>query len=289
VVFAATVTAAVAGFAGPASADVQIQAGDFNQGDAAQFTFHVTNTNPNSKLTRVEMRIPEQYQIAEVYPMSAANWAPQQTMLPLDEPLTDRHGGEVNEIVTAITWWAMPGVELAPTAKDDLAVSLWTLPMTGRMEIGIVETFADGTTANSTATVAIGPPLPATDDENAAAGDEAADEADNPASNLWWMFGLLILIAAVTAFALFRQRRAEPAGDDDDDVPPAETVKAVKKTATPASPARKTASGTKTASGAKTASARTAKAPAKVAAKAAAKAAGRTPAKAADKRIRASH
>jgi hypothetical protein len=287
----------VVGFAGAASADVQIEPGDFHQGDGGQFTFHVTNTNPKSPLTRVEMRLPEQYPMAEVYPMSAANWAPQQTMRDVDTPLTDRDGAPVEQVVASITWWAMPGLELAPGAQTDLNVSVAGLPATSRLEIGIVETFADGTTANSTASVALAAPLPDLDAAQHAAGTgdtKTSGPAGKSGSNLWWMFGLLVLIGGLTAFALLRQRRDTPAADDDADSTAREnTAEAAARRSTPT---KATKAPTKTATKAaktptKTAT-RTAKAPTKTAtrtAKAPTRTAKRTSAGTGDKRIRASH
>jgi hypothetical protein len=211
VVAVAMTAISVVGFAGPASADVQIQPGEFVQGGAARFTFVVTNNGP-APLTRVEMRMPEQHPIAEIYPMSVAGWAPQVALRPIDKPMTDQHGGEVTEVVTGITWWAMPGSEPAQGAKAELAQSMWVLPAIDRIEIGIVETYADGTVTNSTVSVALAAPAPVAAEDTGAADDTTATEpAAGGGSNLWWMFGLLLLIGALTAYALFRQRRGEPA------------------------------------------------------------------------------
>jgi hypothetical protein len=291
VLAAAMTAAAVVGFTGAASADVQLQPGEFHQADAAQFKFLVTNTGP-APMTRVEMRMPTAYPIAEIYPMSVDGWAPQVTMTPLDKPMTDQHGGEVTQVVTAITWWAMPGSELAQGAKAELTQSMWVLPAIDRMEIGIVETYANGAVVNSTITVTLAPPVAAPDSQNT--GDDAAatePAADSSGSNLWWMFGLLILIGAVTAVALLRQRRVEPVDDEPVDDEPAEATapRATKvRGGTAGTAAKKTASGTaakKTASvpAKKTASGSSAR----TATKAAAKATSRAPVKAADKRIRA--
>jgi hypothetical protein len=220
VVAVAMTAISVVGFAGPASADVQIQPGEFVQGGAARFTFVVTNNGP-APLTRVEMRMPEQHPIAEIYPMSVAGWAPQVALRPIDKPMTDQHGGEVTEVVTGITWWAMPGSELAQGAKAELAQSMWVLPAVDRIEVGVVETYANGTVTNSTITVALAAPPPAAAAEDPGAADDTAatEPAASSGSNLWWMFGLLVLIGALTAYALFRQRRGEPAAgsaaDDD--------------------------------------------------------------------------
>ena len=261
VVAVAMTAVSVVGFAGPASADVQIQPGEFVQGGAARFTFVVTNNGP-APLTRVEMRMPEQHPIAELYPMSVDGWAPQVTMRPVDRPMRNQMGGEVTEVVTGITWWAMPGSELAQGAKAELAQSMWVLPSVDRIEIGVVETYANGTVTNSTVSVTLAAPPPAAAAEDpGAAGDTAATEpAASGGSNLWWMFGLLVLIGALTAYALFRQRRGEPAAgavatDDDDDAdeveekaPPVAPVKrAPAKAAAKKAPAKKVAAKKATA------------------------------------------
>lgn len=219
----AMTAASVVGFAGPASADVQIKPGEFVQGGTARFTFVVTNTGP-APLARVEVKMPEQFPIAEIYPMSVDGWAPQVNMRRLDKPMTDQDGGEVTDVVTGITWWAMPGSELAQGAKAELTQSMRVLPMLDRMEIGAVETFANGAVTNSTITVSLAAPAPTAAAENAGAAQDAAttEPATEGGSNLWWMLGLLVLIGALTAFALFRPRRGDPppatevnASDDD--------------------------------------------------------------------------
>jgi hypothetical protein len=297
----AVTAAAVVGFGGPASADVQIQPGEFYQGNPAQFTFIVTNTGP-APMTRVEMRMPESHPIAEVYPMSVDGWAPQINFRPLDNAMTDRHGGTVTEVVTAITWWAMPGSELPPGAKAELKQSMWVLPELDRMEIGIVETFANGTVTNSIVTVTLNPPPATTDGATAGADTAATEPTESRGSNLWWMFGLLVLIGAVTAFALLRQRRSEPidaaVDDDETDEPAPRAVKVRSGTSarptkagsaarTTAGSAARTTAGSAARTTAGSAAKKTASGTAGTTAKTPTKAAGRTPVKSATKRIRA--
>jgi hypothetical protein len=199
------------------------------QDEAAPVTFRVTNDSPTASLTSVEFRIPEEFSIAEVIPMSVDDWGPSQTMRTITEPVTGLHGAQTTEIVATLTWTAMPGAELKPGATVQFTISMFVLPRTATFAIPVVLRFSDGSVINHTgmpgaATTAGERPAPvATLAPPAAAPADAGDdgaEADEAAaggnSNMLWMFILLVLIGGVAAFALIRQRRAEPLPDVDD-------------------------------------------------------------------------
>lgn len=216
------------GLASTAAADVTVGSGQYVQGDSAEMTFHVTNENPTASLTSVEFRIPEQFPIAEVIPMSVEGWAPSQAMRTVAEPVVGLHGAETTQVAATLTWTAIPGAELKPGGAIDFNISMFVLPRTAVLAIPVVLTFSDGSVVNHTgqsgaATTAGERPAPAATLAPPPAAPEAADAGDDtePAtgggSNMLWMFMLLVLIGGVTAVALIRQRRAEPLRDLDDD------------------------------------------------------------------------
>jgi hypothetical protein len=139
--------AAVAGVliaAGPAAADVAVNPTSAPQGSGANLTFRVTNTG-SSPIIRVKLVLPPDTPVAEVYPLSADDWAPQITQQKLTHPLTTIHGGTpVTETAKDITWIAMPGKAIAPGRHADLGIALGPLPTVSRMAFEVRPTYADG-------------------------------------------------------------------------------------------------------------------------------------------------
>jgi hypothetical protein len=139
--------AAVAGVlvaAGPAAADVVVSPSSAPQGSGANLTFRVTNT-ASSPITRVKLILPPDTPVAEVYPLSVDDWAPQITQQKLSHPLTTIHGGTpVTETAKDITWIAMPGRSIAPSRHADLGIALGPLPTVSRMSFQVQATYAGG-------------------------------------------------------------------------------------------------------------------------------------------------
>jgi hypothetical protein len=167
----ATAAAVVLGTAGPALADASITPTTAVQGSGENLTFHVTNTLP-SPITKITFSLPKDAAIAEVYPLSVDDWAPQITTQKLLTPLTTIHGGTpVSEATASITWIAMPGKTLAPGKSTDLSVAVGPLPTLSRMDFTIAATDANGT-------VSVMPPVTLALRE-ATAEDEAALAAEH--------------------------------------------------------------------------------------------------------------
>src|SRR5215831_6862246 len=72
--------------ASPAAASVTFLPSPTTQGDAADLTFRIKNDSSVASINRIEVRFPEDQPIAEVYPLSTDNWAPQITTRTLAEP-----------------------------------------------------------------------------------------------------------------------------------------------------------------------------------------------------------
>ena len=143
-VLAAGAVAGVLVAAGPAAADAAVSPTSAPQGSGANLTFRVTNT-ARSPITRVKLILPPDTPVAEVYPLSVDDWAPQITQRKLSHPLTTIHGGApVTETAQAITWIAMPGRSVAPGRHADLGIALGPLPAVSRMSFQVQATYADG-------------------------------------------------------------------------------------------------------------------------------------------------
>jgi uncharacterized protein YcnI len=143
-VLAVAAVAGVLAAAGPAAADVAVSPTSAAQGSGANLTFRVTNTG-SSPITRVKLLLPPDTPVAEVYPLSVDDWAPQITQQKLTHPLTTIHGGTpVTETAKDITWIAMPGKAVAPDRHTDLGIALGPLPMVSRMSFEIQATYAGG-------------------------------------------------------------------------------------------------------------------------------------------------
>jgi hypothetical protein len=228
--------------AGPAMADVSVSPPSAPQATGSDLTFHVTNTGP-SPMTRVKVALPADTAVAEIYPLSAADWAPQLTEKHLATPLTTIHGGTpVTDATASITWIAMPGKAIAPGASADLSVSIGPLPTTTSMDFLVTATYEGGKTGPAIPPVVL-KLTPATAEELAAAhaghdeagtpgttdgtGTDATDpdgayfnaitQADDGPS--WWsILGWVAAIAlGAIALVMILRNRHRPADDEDED------------------------------------------------------------------------
>ncbi|MEV0006185.1 YcnI family protein [Micromonospora sp. NPDC050980] len=168
VLLAAACTAAV-GWPGPASAagvTVTTAPGEVHQGDAIELSVVVPADRPGSRTTKVELTMPADAPIGEVYPLSVPDWAPTITTRDLDQPIAGIHASELNQVTHAVTWLRVPG---AGTGAARLPLGMGPMPATDRLTFTVVQTYADGTVvrwadpaggAHPAPTVALLPPLP---------------------------------------------------------------------------------------------------------------------------------
>ncbi len=221
---------ALLGLGSPASADVSLLPTPTTQGGAANLTFRVTNDSAVATVNRIEIRLPEDNPIAEVYPLSADDWAPAITTRTLAEPLQSVHGGgTVTDATAAVTWTAMPGHELKPGKSADLTLTAGPLPTTSQLVIGVIVSRSDGVVERytrapgaATGTIDERPAVvislqPGPGDAAAAHGHDAAPAAAGNTANpttekntpyIKWVLVVLVLLGGLTIFSLYRQRRA---------------------------------------------------------------------------------
>jgi hypothetical protein len=236
-VLAASVVAGVLGTAGPALADVTISPPSAPQGSGQNLHFAVKNTS-TSPITKVKLVIPAETPVAEVFPLSVDDWAPQIEMTKLDTPLTSIHGGDpVTQTAASITWLAVNG-PLAPGRSADLAVALGPLPATSSMAFTVLPTYSSGQVgpAMPPVTLRLTPAQPGAAPGHGGHGGTTGTTADDAAfaavvaqaddgPGFWSIAGWVVagLALAGAAWLLLRGRREtgdeEPA-DESADGPP---------------------------------------------------------------------
>jgi hypothetical protein len=241
-VAAAAGVLAVAGpaVAGPAVADVSVSPTSAEQGSGANLTFRVTNT-ARSAITRVTLVLPPDSPIAEVYPLSVDDWAPQITQQKLTQPLTTIHGGTPVTITAKdITWIAMPGKAIPPGRYADLTIALGPLPTLSQMRFTVQPTYADRAASPAMSPVLLnltpaapgaaaahaghgGAPAAGTatggsDSEDAAFAAVVAQAERGPSwwSILGWIAAALAGIGAVVAILRARRKPAPDGGVEED-------------------------------------------------------------------------
>ncbi|MBQ1034550.1 DUF1775 domain-containing protein [Micromonospora sp. C97] len=124
------------------AADVTITPTEARQGDAVRLEFTVPAERAGTTTKQIEVRLPADAPVAEVYPMSVDGWAPRISSRTLDKPLAGIHSSGVSTVTTAVTWVRV-GAGDAGSAR--LALSMGPMPQAERLTFEVVQTYADGT------------------------------------------------------------------------------------------------------------------------------------------------
>ncbi|WP_422739505.1 DUF1775 domain-containing protein [Micromonospora sp. WMMD729] len=124
------------------AADVTTTPTEARQGDAVRLEFSVPEERAGTRTTQVEIRLPADAPVAEVYPMSVDGWAPRIDSTTLDKPVAGIHSSGVSTVTTAVTWVR---VGAGPAGPAKLALSMGPLPQAERLTFEVVQTYADGT------------------------------------------------------------------------------------------------------------------------------------------------
>ncbi|MGC4771304.1 DUF1775 domain-containing protein [Micromonospora sp. DT44] len=124
------------------AADVTTTPTEARQGDAVRLEFSVPEERAGTTTKQIEIRLPADAPVAEVYPMSVDGWAPRIDSKTLDKPVAGIHSSGVSTVTTAVTWVRVgPGA----TGPAKLALSMGPLPQAERLTFEVVQTYADGT------------------------------------------------------------------------------------------------------------------------------------------------
>ncbi|MEV0215742.1 DUF1775 domain-containing protein [Micromonospora sp. NPDC050695] len=124
------------------AADVTTTPTEARQGDAVRLEFNVPEERAGTRTTQVEVRLPADAPVAEVYPMSVDGWAPRISSRTLDKPVAGIHSSGVSTVTTAVTWVRVGAGAPGPAR---LALSMGPLPQAEKLTFEVVQTYADGT------------------------------------------------------------------------------------------------------------------------------------------------
>ncbi|WP_444950848.1 DUF1775 domain-containing protein [Micromonospora ureilytica] len=122
--------------------DVTTTPTEARQGDAVRLEFSVPEERAGTKTNQIEVRLPADAPIAEVYPMSVNGWAPRISSRTLDKPVAGIHSSGVTTVTTAVTWVRVGASDPGPAR---LALSMGPMPQAERLTFEVVQTYADGT------------------------------------------------------------------------------------------------------------------------------------------------
>ncbi|MFG1739932.1 YcnI family protein [Micromonospora chalcea] len=156
------------GAASAAGVTVTTSPAEVRQGDAIQLSVVVPADRPGSRTTKIELTMPPDAPIGEVYPLSVPDWAPTITTRTLDQPVPGMHAAELNQVTHAVTWLRVPGTG---SGAAQLPLGMGPMPATDRLTFTVVQTYADGTVVrwadpaggkHPAPTVELLPPLPGT-------------------------------------------------------------------------------------------------------------------------------
>ncbi|WP_259275970.1 YcnI family protein [Micromonospora chalcea] len=169
---AALLAAALGGavsWPGPASAagvTVTTSPAEVRQGDAIQLSVVVPADRPGTRTSKIELTMPPDAPIGEVYPLSVPDWAPTITTRTLDRPVPGMHAAELNQVTHSVTWLRVPGTG---AGAAQLPLGMGPMPATDRLTFTVTQTYADGTVVqwadpaggrHPAPTVDLLPPLP---------------------------------------------------------------------------------------------------------------------------------
>ncbi|WP_204291481.1 DUF1775 domain-containing protein [Micromonospora gifhornensis] len=112
------------------------------QGNSVKLEFLVPDERPGVRTERIEIRMPAETPVAEVYPLSVEGWAPAITTRKLDVPVAGMHGPATDVVTAALTWTRAPGP--ADPGPARLVFSMAPLPQTDQVSFELTQTYADG-------------------------------------------------------------------------------------------------------------------------------------------------
>ncbi|MFD6691755.1 DUF1775 domain-containing protein [Micromonospora aurantiaca (nom. illeg.)] len=175
----AAVLAGTVGWPGAANAagvTVTTSPAQVRQGDAIELSVLVPADKPGTRTTRIELTMPADAPIGEVYPLSVPDWAPTITTRTLDQPVPGMHAAELNQVTHSVSWLRMPGTGTGPAR---LPLGMGPMPATDRLTFTVTQTYDDGTVvrwadpaggAHPAPALDLLPPLPGTVTHDGGAG-----------------------------------------------------------------------------------------------------------------------
>jgi uncharacterized protein YcnI len=127
---------------GPAAAHVTVS-GEAAPGGFGRLAFRVPNESDTATTVKVEVFLSEKDAVTTVMTLPVPGWAASVQRKTLDKPVTTDHG-EVNQIVTSVSWTAAQTAAIKDGEFGEFAVSLGPVPRTDRMVFKALQTYSDG-------------------------------------------------------------------------------------------------------------------------------------------------
>lgn len=161
--------------------------------------------------TRVEVRIPEQTPLRTVRAEPVAGWTLDIQKRKIDPPLRKDDGTPVNEVVSTVTWSAVPGAGIPQGQFQEFALYVGPLPDADALALPTTQTFADGSTEAWTeqSSGADKPKFPV---PSATIGQKAPTGGLLPVIS-WTALGLSVVGLGLGVFAIDRASRRLSAAD----------------------------------------------------------------------------
>jgi uncharacterized protein YcnI len=123
-------------------ADVTMTPTQAEKGGAVNVVFRVPDDRGKVHTTKVEVQVPTQAPIGEVYPLSVDGWAPTIRYQKLAKPIQGLHG-RTSAITRAVVWTRV-GAPAAGKAVSELGLSLGPLPTVDEVPFTVLQTYSDG-------------------------------------------------------------------------------------------------------------------------------------------------
>jgi uncharacterized protein YcnI len=215
---AASVTIALVGLAGPASAHVSVSSTDAAQGGFGKAVFRVPTESDTASTTKVVVTLPADAPFAFVSAQSKPGWKVALHEAKLPEP-TKVGGAELTKAVRTITWTSN-GDGIPPSQFDEFALSGGPFPEDESIVFTAEQTYSDGTVVqwdqvqkgdtepeHPAPTLALAAPVdPTTEADSTPVSSEAVD-SDHDSTGRWLGGGALVVAAAALLVALRQNRR----------------------------------------------------------------------------------
>lgn len=137
--------AAVAGWAGAASAHVTIDASTVApKGGFATVTVDVPNERSDASTVKLSIQLPQDQVVAFTSVQPKPGWSVETTTRKLGAPVTG-DDGTIDQVVDTITWTADPGSGIGPGQFDQFRISMGQLPTdVDSLPLPAVQTYDDG-------------------------------------------------------------------------------------------------------------------------------------------------
>ncbi len=129
---ALALTAAIAGALTSGVAAAHVTANIYDEpaakGGYTAIVMRVPNEDDTKGTTKLSVEFAKEYALGSVSTQPVPGWDAEVTTTKLKKPVTDANGGELDEVVTEVTWTAEDGNAIQPDEYQEFAFSAGPLP-----------------------------------------------------------------------------------------------------------------------------------------------------------------